>query len=100
MSERAATGGGGDTGRPDARAAPSLGVAEGLGFAAAPSFALMAVLTLAHESSPADILCSAAHGASPLGGMLPMYVLMSAFHAAPWLKLISRQRRRRPACGA
>jgi hypothetical protein len=31
-------------------------------------------------------------GASPLGGMVPMYLLMSAFHLAPWLKLISRRR--------
>jgi hypothetical protein len=30
------------------------------------------------------------HGASPLGGMAPMYALMSAFHAAPWLKLLLR----------
>jgi hypothetical protein len=28
--------------------------------------------------------------------MVPMYVLMSAFHSAPWLKLISRQRRAAP----
>jgi hypothetical protein len=24
--------------------------------------------------------------------MVPMYLLMSAFHTAPWLKLISRRR--------
>ena len=24
--------------------------------------------------------------------MVPMYLLMSAFHSAPWLKLVSRQR--------
>jgi len=24
-----------------------------------------------------------------LGGMVPMYLLMSAFHSAPWLKLIA-----------
>jgi hypothetical protein len=91
MSETATGGRGGDTGRPDAGAAPPLGVAAALSFAATPSFALMAVLTMAHDSSPAEILCSAAHGASPLGGMLPMYVLMSAFHSTPWLKLISRR---------
>jgi hypothetical protein len=39
------------------------------------------------------MMCSAAHDASPLSGMLPMYALMSAFHLAPWLKLISRRRR-------
>ena len=95
MSETAAGADGGDTGRPEAGAASSLGVAEGLGLAATPTFALMAVLTVAHHSSPAD-LCSAAHDLSPLSGMVPMYVLMSAFHSAPWLKLISRRQRHRP----
>ena len=90
MSETATGAGGGDTGR-EAGAVPSLGVAEALGLAATPSFALMALLTVAHHGSPADILCSAAHDASSLGGMVPMYVLMSAFHSAPWLRLISRR---------
>jgi hypothetical protein len=31
-------------------------------------------------------------GTSPLSGMVPMYLLMSAFHLAPWLKLIFSQR--------
>ena len=35
----------------------------------------------------ADTLCSTGT-ASQLGGMVPMYLLMSAFHSAPWLKLI------------
>jgi len=26
--------------------------------------------------------------------MVPMYLLMSAFHSAPWLKLIASRRRR------
>ena len=39
----------------------------------------------------ADMLCSAA-APSPFSGMLPMYLLMSAFHAAPWLKLIAGRR--------
>jgi hypothetical protein len=34
------------------------------------------------------MLCGAA---SPLTGMIPMYILMSAFHTAPWLKLISNR---------
>jgi hypothetical protein len=29
---------------------------------------------------------------SLLNGMVPMYLLMSAFYSAPWLKLISRRR--------
>ena len=47
----------------------------------------MALLT-GVGGGPPDLFCSAAHGASPLSGMAPMYLLMSAFHAAPWLKLI------------
>ena len=55
-----------------------------------PTFALMALLTGVLGGGPLDIVCSAAHG--PLGGMVPMYLLMSAFHSAPWLKLISSWR--------
>jgi hypothetical protein len=61
-----------------------------LGLAAAPTFAAMAALTFV-PGGDADMMCSAMHGASPLSGMVPMYVLMSAFHAAPWLRLISRR---------
>jgi hypothetical protein len=67
-----------------------------LSLAAAPTFAVMALLTVFGVGSP-DALCSMA-GASPLGGMVPMYLLMSAFHLAPWLKLISR--RRSGTCGS
>jgi hypothetical protein len=67
--------------------AAATGAADFLYLAAAPTFAVMALLT-AFGGSP-DALCSIA-GASPLGGMVPMYLLMSAFHLAPWLKLISR----------
>jgi hypothetical protein len=38
-------------------------------------------------------MCSAEHG-SLLSGMVPMYLLMSAFHSSPWLKLISSRSRR------
>jgi hypothetical protein len=68
-----------------------LGAAGWLGLAAAPTFALMALVTCV-PSGGADMMCSAAHGVSPLSGMVPMYVLMSAFHSTPWLKLISRRR--------
>ena len=57
--------------------------------AATPTFAIMAVLTSVSGEN-ADMMCSAAHGAWPLSGMVPMYVLMSAFHSAPWLKWILR----------
>lgn len=49
----------------------------------------MALLTGLFGGGHSDMLCSSTHDAFPLSGMVPMYVLMSAFHAAPWLKLIS-----------
>ena len=65
-----------------------------LSLAAAPTFAIMALLGGMQEDG---LLCSSAHEASALTGMVAMYVLMSAFHSAPWLRLIaSRLRRRRP----
>jgi hypothetical protein len=69
----------------------ALGAADWLCLAAAPTFAIMAVLTGVLGGRPPDMLCSTAH-ASLLSGMIPMYVLMSAFHSAPWLKLISSRR--------
>jgi hypothetical protein len=72
----------------------ALGAADRLCLAAAPTFAIMALLTVL-GGSPPDMLCSAAQDASPLSGMVPMYLLMSAFHSAPWLKLISSRRKRR-----
>jgi hypothetical protein len=65
-----------------------LGAAEGLSLAAAPTFAIMALVT-AVSGGPLDAICSA----SPLGGMAPMYLLMAAFHTAPWLRLLSRSQR-------
>ncbi len=67
------------------------GAAGWLGLAAAPTFAVMALLSCV-PGAGADMMCSSAHGVSPLSGMVPMYLLMSAFHSAPWLKLISRRR--------
>jgi hypothetical protein len=67
----------------------ALGAADWLSLAAAPTFASMALLTSVLGGGPPDVLCSAAQDASPLGGMVLMYWLMSAFHSAPWLKLIS-----------
>lgn len=68
------------------------GAAHGLQLAAAPAFAAMALLTAISGGGASDILCSAVTEASPLTGMVPMYVLMSAFHAAPWLRLMNRRR--------
>jgi hypothetical protein len=65
-----------------------------LGLGAAPAFATMALLT-AVQGEQAGMLCSAAQGSWLLSGMVPMYMLMSVFHSAPWLRLISSQRMRR-----
>jgi hypothetical protein len=72
--------------------AGALGAADWLCLAAAPTFAIMALLTGVLGGGPPDILCSAAQDVSPLSGMVPMYLLMSAFHSAPWLKLVSSRR--------
>ena len=72
--------------------AAALGAADGLSLAAAPTFAIMALLTGVLGAGPLDALCSAVQDASPLTGMVPMYLLMSAFHSAPWLKLIFSRR--------
>lgn len=50
----------------------------------------MALLTGVFDGGPMGLFCSATHGGSALSGMTPMYLLMSAFHLAPWLKLIAR----------
>ncbi len=70
----------------------AFGAADWLSLAAAPTFAIMALLTGVVGGGSPDMLCSAAPGALPLSGMVPMYVLMSAFHSAPWLKLVLRCR--------
>ena len=76
----------------DKQAYPVRNAAEWISLAAAPTFAIMALVTGVLGGGPLDALCSAAHEASPLSGMVPMYLLMSAFHSTPWLKLISRRR--------
>jgi hypothetical protein len=67
----------------------ALGAADCLRFAAAPTFTVMALLTALPGSGMPDMLCSSA---SPLSGMVPMYLMMSVFHAPPWLKLIAGRR--------
>ena len=61
-----------------------------LALAATPTFAIMAVLTAMIGGGPADMLC--AGQGSLLGGMVPMYLLMSAFQSAAWLRLIAERR--------
>jgi hypothetical protein len=73
------------------------GVGGWLHLAASPTFATMALLTI-FASNPMDMLCPA-HGMSPLNGMTTMYLLMSAFHAGPWLKWVARWRGGRSRAG-
>jgi hypothetical protein len=71
--------------------AAALGAADWLSLAAAPTFAIMALLS-GVAGGPSVMHCTAAHDASPLNEMVAMYLLMSAFHSTPWLKLISSRR--------
>ncbi len=57
--------------------------ADRLSLAAAPTFAVMALLS-ALPGAP-DMICASA---SPLTGMTAMYLLMSVFHLSPWLKRV------------
>ncbi|HVX91692.1 MAG TPA: hypothetical protein VG985_00575 [Xanthobacteraceae bacterium] len=65
-----------------------LGPADWVCLAAAPAFAVMALVS-ACVGGQQDMFCTVAQGASPLNGMAFMYMLMSACHSAPWLRLIS-----------
>jgi hypothetical protein len=77
----------------EAWSAPAaLGASDWVCLAAAPTFAIMALTTGVIDAGPHDLLCAAARDASPLSGMAWMYILMSAFHSAPWLKLIASRR--------
>ena len=58
--------------------------------AASPVFAAMALLTVMSVGAMADVMCMTQ--ASPLSGMVPMYLLMSLFHAGPWLRLVASRR--------
>jgi len=64
-------------------------IAVWLGIAAAPTFTAMAILTSSLSGDRMGMVC----GVEPfsLTGMAPMYLLMSLFHSAPWLKLISNR---------
>lgn len=63
-----------------------------LALAPTPTFALLAVLSAGQESNLQNLICSAAHS-SPLTGMVSMYLLMSVFHAGPWIRLLAARTR-------
>jgi hypothetical protein len=69
------------------RLAP-LHAANWLSLGAAPTFAFMAALTCILGGGAHDALCSALSNTSAPNGMVTMYMLMSGFHLAPWLKLL------------
>lgn len=77
------------TNTPSPSALSGFGFADWLCLAAAPTFAIMALLTAAYGSH--DMMCMSGPGASALGGMVPMYLLMAAFHLAPWLRLVGKR---------
>ena len=68
--------------------APASSVADWLALAAAPTFALLALLTFVLDGGGPQMLCFGGHDPSLFSGMIPMYVLMSVFHVGPWLRLI------------
>jgi hypothetical protein len=68
------------------RGAAAFLAEDRLALAAAPTFAVMALLNAVAAADPAAVICSAA-GLSPVQGMLAMYVLMAVFHLHPWLKI-------------
>lgn len=68
---------------------PQGRAANWLSLGAAPTFAVMAVLTSVLGHGAPEMLCSAMPQMSALSGMVPMYVLMSVFHVAPWLRLVA-----------
>jgi hypothetical protein len=71
---------------------PRMAIADWLSLAAAPAFGLMALVTA--MNGRADMLCTTAADAWPLSGMTLMYLMMSVFHCAPWLKRISSRQSR------
>lgn len=79
--------------RTESGRASALPTADWLCFAAAPTFAIMALLSSVLSGGQPDILCATAERASPLSGMTAMYLLISAFHSPPWLKLIASRRK-------
>ena len=69
---------------------PGASTQHWLSLAAAPTFAIMALLTAFHVDGMPGMLCSVTQDSFPLTGTVPMYLLISVFHSVPWLKLLHR----------
>jgi len=93
MSE-ALSGPANDTIGHELRTGTTFGATDWLSLAAAPSFAVMALLTAVPGVGQMTMICGPASEPSWLSGMVPMYLLMSGFHSAPWLRLIANKLRR------
>src|SRR5690348_823438 len=64
--------------------------ADWLNLAATPTFAVMALVTHRAGVNGQSMMSSMSPSASPIDGMVPMYVMMSVFHAAAWIRLVAR----------
>src|SRR5260370_11745923 len=66
---------------------PARGAADWLSLAAAPTFAIMALLTAVVACAPGESLCVAAHDLPP-SGLGPIFVLLLGLPFSPWLELL------------
>ncbi len=80
---------------PPCRPVPARSATRRLALAAAPTFATMAVVAGVVQTGTPGPICTTSHAGPWLVGMVPMYLLMSLFHAAPWWRVVARHRRRR-----
>ncbi len=60
--------------------------ASWIGFAASPTFALMAWIS---ANDMQGMICASDPDILPIGGMAFMYLLMSVFHLSPWVRIVS-----------
>ncbi|WP_248746442.1 hypothetical protein [Pseudomonas sp. MWU12-2037] len=74
-----------------APAGNALSIADWMCLAAAPTFAGMALLTALSPGT--QMACSSMQGTFALDGMVTMYLIMSALHLPPWLRLLSGRSR-------
>lgn len=65
------------------------GLVNWLSYAATPVFAAMALYSIAFHGP--EMICLASPEGTLPSGMISMYILMSIFHATPWLRLVSGQ---------